>query len=658
MSDHSRRLRASDLENSGDLGVNSTPNLTMGEVIGARFNRRDVLRGSLAVTAISATLGRSLAANEQPARKASAGARFDFKEIEAGVDETHHVAEGYDAQVLLRWGDPLFPGAPEFDAHDQSAEKQRRQFGYNTDYVGFLPINDSSDHGLIVANHEYTNEELMFPGVGVQDAKDAGFAKMTKELVDIEIAAHGGSVVEVRRQPNGPWQVVKETKYTRRITADTEMDITGPAAGHERLRTAGDPSGRRVLGMVNNCAGGVTPWGTWLSAEENFNGYFWGKLPENHAEATNYKRVGIGSPAYGWGKFYERFDLGKEPNEANRFGWIVEIDPFDPEFVPKKRTALGRFKHEGAEGIVASDGRYVVYLGDDERFDYVYKFVTAGKVDPNNRAANFSLLDAGTLHVARYNPDGTGLWMPLVHGHGPLTEANGFRSQADILIEPRRAGDLLGATKMDRPEDIQANPKTNQVYLMLTNNTRRKGGQEDAANPRPENAFGHIIEMLPEGGNHAGENFTWEILLKCGDPSVGTVGATFSSATTKNGWFGMPDNCAVDSQGRLWISTDGNSAKTTGRSDGLWALETEGEARGTSKHFFRVPNGAELCGPFFTPDDTSLFLAVQHPGESEDEKNPGTFEKPATRWPDFKDAVPPRPALMVVTKRGGGKIAS
>jgi uncharacterized protein len=284
MSDHSRRLRASDLENSGDLGVNSTPNLTMGEVIGARFNRRDVLRGSLAVTAISATLGRSLAANEQPARKASAGARFDFKEIEAGVDETHHVAEGYDAQVLLRWGDPLFPGAPEFDAHDQSAEKQRRQFGYNTDYVGFLPINDSSDHGLIVANHEYTNEELMFPGVGVQDAKDAGFAKMTKELVDIEIAAHGGSVAEVRRQPNGPWQVVKESNYTRRITADSEMDITGPAAGHKRLRTTGDPSGRRVFGMVNNCAGGVTPWGTWLSAEENFNSYFLGKLPENHAK--------------------------------------------------------------------------------------------------------------------------------------------------------------------------------------------------------------------------------------------------------------------------------------------------------------------------------------------------------------------------------------
>ncbi|MCB5174064.1 PhoX family protein [Microvirga lenta] len=655
MDEKMTRLRASELEDSGDVGNNPTANLTMGEVIAARFNRRDLLRGSLAVAAISATLGqRALAANEQPAKKGMAPS-FDFKEIEAGVDETHHVAEGYDAQVLLRWGDPIFADAPDFDPMSQSAQKQSRQFGYNTDFVGYIPIDGSSDHGLLVVNHEYTNEELMFPGIGVQDSKDVNFSKMTKDLVDIEMAAHGGAVVEIQRR-NGRWEVVKDSRYNRRITAETPMDITGPAAGHERMKTAADPSGRRVHGMVNNCAGGVTPWGTWLSCEENFNGYFWGKVADDHAEAKNYKRYGLGSPAYAWGKFHDRFDVAKEPNEPNRFGWVVEIDPFDPTFVPKKRTALGRTKHEGAAGITNQDGRYVVYLGDDERFDYVYKFVTAGKVNREDRAANFGLLDEGTLYVAKYNPDGTGEWLSLVHGEGPLTEANGFRSQADVLIETRRAADLQGATKMDRPEDIEANPATNRVYVMLTNNTRRKEEQVDPANPRANNAFGHIVEMMPEGGDHAAKTFAWEVLVKCGDPSVASVGATFSSETTRNGWFGMPDNCAIDSQGRLWISTDGNSAKATGRADGLWALETEGELRGTSKHFFRVPLGAEMCGPCFTPNDETLFLAVQHPAEV-DEGAPSTFENPATRWPDFKDNMPTRPSVLVITKQGGGKIA-
>jgi uncharacterized protein len=649
------RLRASELEDSGDFGNNPSPNLTMGEVIATRFSRRDLLKGSLAVTAITATIGtRALAASETTA-KTSRASTFDFKEIEAGVDETHHVADGYDAQILLRWGDPLFPGAPEFDPQAQTADKQRRQFGYNSDYVGYIPIQGSSDHGLLVVNHEYTNEELMFPGVGVQDAKNVNFSKMAPELVDIEIAAHGGSVVEIRRWLDGRWQVVKDSPYTRRITADTPMEITGPAAGHDRMKTSADPTGRRVLGMINNCAGGLTPWGTWLSCEENFNGYFWGKLPDAHAETANAKRYGLGRPAYAWGRVYDRFDLAREPNEPNRFGWVVEINPFDPSSTPKKRTALGRTKHEGAAGIVNRDGRYVVYLGDDERFDYVYKFVTAGTVDRTDRAANFTLLDAGTLFVARYDPDGSGIWLPLVHGEGPLTEANGFESQADVLIETRRAADLVGATKMDRPEDVEANPKTNRVSVILTNNTRRKDDQVDAANPRARNAFGHIIEMMPADGDHAATGFTWEILVKCGDPSVATVGATFSSGTTGNGWFGMPDNCAIDSRGRLWIATDGNSATATGRADGLWALDTEGEARGTSRHFFRVPTGAELCGPFFTPNDETLFLAVQHPGEAEDGA-PATFETPATRWPDFEAGMPPRPSVLAVTKRGGGRI--
>ncbi|BCJ90723.1 dTDP-glucose 4,6-dehydratase [Terrihabitans soli] len=655
MNEHPQRLRASELEESGEIGINDADNPTMGEIIGARFHRRDFLRGSLAVAAISAVIG-SRALEAAPAAAEGDVTSFDFKELEAGIDTNHHVAEGYETQILLRWGDPIFPDSPEFDPLAQSAEKQRRQFGYNSDFIGFFPIDNSATHGLLVANHEYTNEELMFAGVGRQDTKENPFAKMTKDLVDIEIAAHGGAVVELIR--SGPqWSVVKDSKFNRRITADTEMQLTGPAAGHERMKTSADATGARVLGMINNCAGGVTPWGTWLSAEENIHGYFIGALPEGHRETANYKRLDLGKPAYAWGKFHDRFDVSKEPNEPNRFGWIVEIDPFDPDFVPKKRTALGRFKHEGAAGIINKDGRYVIYQGDDERFDYVYKFVTERTVDTANAKANLDILDTGTLFVAKYNADGSGEWMPIVFGQGSLTETNGFKSQADVLIETRRAADLLGATRMDRPEDIETSAHTNRVYVMLTNNDKRKAEHADAANPRADNKFGHIIEMLPEGDDHAATKFKWEVLVRCGDPSIAEVGATFSSETTKNGWFGMPDNCVIDSKGRLWVATDGNNAKMTGRADGLWALETQGEKRGTSKHFFRVPAGAEMCGPFFTADDENLFLAVQHPGEFDDDKNSATFENPLTRWPDFKDSMPPRPSVIVVTKKGGGAIA-
>jgi secreted PhoX family phosphatase len=649
-------------EQAEDKGSNTTTNDTMGDLIAARFSRRELMRGALAVSAISATLSPFALATASgvQAQTALPKPAFDFKEITAGPGVNHDVAEGYDADVLMRWGDPVLPGAPAFDPMAQTAAAQRMQFGYNNDYVGYLPMpgSDPSSHGLLVVNHEYTNEELMFPGLGRQDVKSVNFAGMTRELVDIEMAAHGGSVLEIRKT-DGKWSVVRDSRYARRITAETPIDISGPAAGHERLRTKADGSGRHVLGMINNCAGGVTPWGTWLTCEENFNNYFLGDATA-HPEADKLKRYGVPAAAYAWGKFHDRFDLSKEPNEPNRFGWVVEIDPFDPNSTPRKRTAMGRFKHEGAAGIFAADKRWVVYQGDDERFDYVYKFVTARPVDTERREANKDLLDDGVLHVAKFAADGTGQWLPLRHGDGPLTAANGFASQADVLIDVRRASDLLGATKMDRPEDVEANPKTGKVYVILTNNTRRMADQVDAANPRADNRFGHIIELTPDGGDHAATAFRWDILVRCGDSSIAAVGATFSSQTTRNGWFGMPDNLAVDSQGRIWIATDGNSILKTGRNDGLWAIETEGALRGTSKHFFRVPAGAEMCGPFFTPDDETLFLAVQHPGEADEDDPaaaPATFENPATRWPDFKAGTPPRPAVLAITRKGGGRIA-
>ena len=660
MDDITRRhvFRTTRLEEADGPGLNPTANPTMGEIIAARFSRRGFLRGSMATVAISATVSpiALLSADRAGAQGASASA-FNFPEVMAGVDENHHVAEGYDADVLLRWGDKVFADAPEFDPTAQSEAAQERQFGYNNDFVGFIPLEGANDHGLLVVNHEYTDEHLMFPGIVTVQDGEMVVADATPERVAIEMAAHGGTVIEIRKV-DGKWQPVLDGAMNRRITAKTPMQLTGPAAGHPRLQTAADASGTRVLGTINNCAGGVTPWGTYIMAEENIHGYFTGTLPEGHPEAANYERMGIPGGTYQWAAFDKRFDLAAEPNEANRFGWVVEVDVTDPQSTPKKRTALGRFKHEGASSAVARDGRVVFYLGDDERFDYVYKFVTAGIYDPEDRAANMDLLDDGTLYVARFDDEGGVTWLPMVHGEGPLTAENGFESQADVLIETRRAADLLEATPMDRPEDIEPDPETGRAYVMLTNNTKRK--EANAANPRIENAFGHIIEIQERGGDLAATQGTWEILVKCGDPAVAEVGATFSTDTTENGWFGMPDNCAIDSDGRLWVSTDGNSPSETGRTDGLWALDTQGGARGTSRLFYRVPVGAEMCGPCPTPDLTTFFVAVQHPGDGgEDWEGFGRvshYEDLSTRWPDFDDAMPVRPAVVAITRQGGGRI--
>lgn len=656
--------KAEAFEAFDDIPTNPNLGNTIGDVINRRYGRRDVLRGALGVSAAAALFGTTALVAPRDAM-AAANDRFAFDELTWGNDEKHHIADGYNADILLRWGDPITADAPEFDVMNQSAAAQSKQFGYNNDYVGFAEIEPG--RGMLCVNHEYTNEEVMFPGLGRQDR--SGFEGMTKDLVDIEMAAHGGTVVEIVKGSDGKWSVVRDGANNRRITAlDTEMTFSGAAAGHDRMKTSADPAGMTVIGTINNCAGGMTPWGTYLMAEENFHGYFWTDVVDaegkpdisGQAESAQMKRYGVPGRWYAWGRYHDRFNIDKEPNEVNRFGWIVEVDPMNPSATPIKHTALGRFRHEGAETAVSSSGKLVIYSGDDNRFDYQYKYVSNGTVTGNETFGS-ELLSDGTLYVARFNDDGTVDWLPLVFGEGPLTAENGFNSQADVLIDTRVAADLLGATPMDRPEDAQ--PRGDgTAYIMLTNNTRRKPGDENAANPRADNHFGHIIEIKEDGGDHASPRGTWSILVKCGDPTIAEVGAQWHPDTSESGWFGSPDNCAIDDDGRLWISTDqGSGWGKTGKSDGLYSLETEGELRGHSKLFFRCPVGGELCGPYFADNSETLFLAVQHPGTDGTKDFKGfernsTFEDPATRWPDFADGMPPRPSVVVVTKQGGGKI--
>ncbi len=654
------------LEAIEEIPSNRSGATPIGEILARRYSRRTLMKLGLAAGAAATQAHPLVALASATGTQQSA---FDLRGTKHGVTADAAISPDHDYQILLKWGDPLFAGVPEFDPRKQTEEKQARQFGYNNDFIAFFPLpadSNASSRGLLCVNHEYTSAGMMFPGLG--HFRDPDFLeRVSREQAEIEMAAHGVSVVAVARGPDGQWQVDRSSPLNRRITANrTYMRVSGPAAGHRRMKTSEDPTGKRVLGTVNNCAGGVTPWGTYLMAEENFNFYFAGEVA-GHREERNYKRFGIG--LYGvynaWSRFHDRFDVNKEPNEANRFGWIVEVNPFDPNSEPVKRTALGRFKHEGASPIVNErDGRLVVYMGDDQRFDYVYRFVSDAAVSPNP-ALNTDLLDKGILYVARFSEESL-VWLPLVYGHGPLTPANDFHGQADVMIETRRAADLLGATPMDRPEDVQPHPRTGTVYVMLTNNTRRPEGGENAPNPRANNTFGHIIELLPPNGDHTADTFGWRMLVKCGP--FGQADSSWNTLTDRDsGWFAAPDNCAIDPQGRLWVTTDqGDKFPQTDTSDGIWAVETSGERRATAQMLYRSPVGAEITGPEFTPDGETLFIAVQHPGVDvrNDYTAPDgtvfggkpTFDHPATRWPDFKPGVPPRPSVVAITRKGGGKI--
>ncbi|WP_199509428.1 PhoX family protein [Nucisporomicrobium flavum] len=659
---------------------NRSGNPYVGDVISDGMTRRGVVRagavGAL-VLGIAATAGAPAAAAAPAAvpevlpetlTKGKAGA-LTFKPIPPNKLDNLVVPNGYDTAVVLRWGDPVLPGAPALDVHHQSAERQSAQFGYNNDFVGVVPLSRDGRRALLVVNHEYTNEELMFPGFTTLEA-------MTVDQLKVAMAAHGLSVVEIERVGGtGQWRPARgrHLPYNRRITAlATPFAFTGPAAGSAWLKTAADPKGTSAIGTLNNCSGGVTPWGTVLSGEENFNQYFVGGDQAPDELKPKLARYGISTTARypsgsrRWERAQERFDLARHPNEAHRFGWVVEVDPLDPQGRPRKHTALGRLKHEGANVIVARSGHVVAYMGDDERFDYLYKFVSAKKFIPGNRRHNLTLLESGTLCVARLAGDspaaeidgsgklpsdgafgGTGTWIKLVSGTRSYVPG---MSAADVLTFTRLAGDAVGATKMDRPEDVQPSPVTGKIYAALTNNSNRGVGSNpgvDEANPRVANKNGQIFEITEDRGDHTAETFTWTLPIVCGDPAdPSTYFAGYDKTAVSP--ISCPDNVAFDSAGNLWISTDGNAL---GSNDGLFATAIEGPERGHLKQFLTVPLGAETCGPFITADDRSVFTAVQHPGEI----TGASLEKPASTWPDGDFA---KPAVVVTWRLDGGPVGS
>jgi secreted PhoX family phosphatase len=563
------------------------------------------------------------------------------------------VPEGYAVQAIAAWGEPvgLPAGSPpfRFDAGNTAAE-QEMQTGMHHDGIHFYPLpgGDGNAGGLLVMNHEYADDGLLHAD---------GMKTWSAEKVKKAQAAHGVSVIQVERQGDA-WRLVRPSPFARRITASTPMAVSGPAAGHALLRTAADPDGRRILGTLNNCASGITPWGTYLTCEENFAYYFKGPdTPSPHEQRWNVRK---GDPVgYRWHEHDERFDATKHPNEPNRFGWVVEIDPFDVGSTPVKRTALGRAAHEGATVVTTKSGRAVVYMGEDARFEYIYKFVSRDPVQPGGAKANAELLDHGTLYVARFNRDGSGHWLPLFHDKGPLTAKRGFADQGEVLVRSRQASDLLGATKMDRPE-WTAVDRDGWVYCTLTNNSSRgAAGQPDTdpANPRANNTMGHIVRWKDDGDFDA-TTFYWQHFVLAGDPANARADAR---GNVRGDAFACPDGVWVDARGVLWIQTDmGGSVMGKGDFAGLGnnAMLAADPKSGEARRFLVGPPGCEVTGATGTPDGRTMFVNIQHPGETPSERSNPEEPRRFSNWPDHRPDGRPRSATVVIRKLDGGVIGS
>jgi len=680
---------------NNDETINPSGNESIRDVIDQFNGRRNFLKGTLAAGVLTGLGGFGTNALAYTPSPSPSGGGITFAGVgpnrpsnPGGFVDAITVPVGYTVKVLAAWGDAIgIAGATtHYNPADPMTEAlQLTTFGQHNDGMHFFPFPvaggraPSSDRGLLCVNHEYVD-----PGLHVNTAA-YGTYPLTAADVAAQIAAHGISVVEVRKV-SGAMQVQRPSPLARRITGNTPCRISGPAAGNALLQTAADPTGTQVLGTLNNCAHGYTPWGTYLTCEENFNGYF-GTTAAQLVGApltAMENRYGVNANGFGYRWFEQdpRFNIRTNPNEPNRFGWVVEIDPWNPNAQPIKRTALGRFKHEGAWSAVGADGSVAVYLGDDERNDYMYKFVCAGKFSKTNRGANRNLLDSGTLYVAKFAADGTGQWLPLVWGQGGLTVANGFADQAQVLIKARQAADRLGATMMDRPEWVAVHPTTREVYLTLTNNNRRGSAPAssnnpdgtttaasarppvDATNPRQDNRYGHILRWNEDGGNVGATTFMWDIFMECGDKATTLTPASRYQGNILGDDLGAPDGLWFDKDGRLWIQTD-----QQGDGTGDWVniggnmMSVADPATRQVRRFMTSPRNCEVTGVDTTPDGKTMFVGIQHPGE---DWAPGGYTSKST-WPDSGVngpttqagvAVKPRSAVVVITKDNGGVIGT
>ncbi|GAB4261866.1 MAG: PhoX family phosphatase [Pararhodobacter sp.] len=600
-------------------------------IVDSALSRRGFLRSVLVFGSGAAVMGTGLLGGR--AALASTTARFPFAPIDAQTDDAVHVPDGYEWRVLVRWGDPLFSDAAGYDvAEGGTVEASDRMFGENTDGMELFSVRG---HQLIAINHEYANRDINLPAAQEGTPANAGDVLKLQNL-------QGVTVMEIAEGAEG-WEVVIDSPFNRRIHHNTEMALVGPAAGHPLLRTAADATGTRVLGTLNNCGSGKTPWGTFLTCEENFNGYFGanGDLPADETLAAGYRRYGIS--ADGWGYDYHkwdaRFDVAANPNEPHRHGWVVEIDPADPTSTPVKHTGLGRFKHENAAIVLAHDGRVVVYMGDDERGEFLYKFVSNGFYTPGG--ATDGLLDDGTLFVAKFHDDGTGEWLPLT------PETTGM-SAAEILIFARTAGSRVGATTMDRPEWVAVNPHAIEGYCALTNNTRRgtrtnAGGDPTPVggpNPREANQYGQIVRWFPHDEDHASTTFDWDLYVMAGNPTVHADAYGGSRNVTPGNMFNAPDGMAFDTTGLLWIQTDGDDSNTgdfagMGNNQMLAGDPETGEIA----RFLTGPTGCEVTGLCWSADRRTMFVGIQHPGG---------------HWPD--GAGLPRSAVIAVRRADGAPV--
>jgi len=620
--------------------TNQSSNRPFESILRAEMGRRAALRGGALGAATFVAAGAATVATGKAAAADGHAIVGDFTAIPTDSTDSITVPAGYTAQPMLPWGDPIVPGGPAYkDDASNTAAEQAEQLGMGHDGMYYFPLGankDSSKSGLLAINHEYT--------VGSQLHTD-GQENWSEEKTLKEQAAHGVSIVEVAMGAGGMWSSV-DSAMARRIHVNTPMTFSGPAAGHRLLKTDADGAGTTPVGTVNNCGNGYTPWGTYLTTEENFNGYFWEET-EGEADgiteeqAAMNARYGVGGKGFGyqWASTDDRFRADLTPQEPNRFGWIVEIDPYDAKSTPVKHTALGRFKHEGAAFATAANGAAVIYMGDDQRFDYVYKFVGA-KDWKSEAAAGRSPLADGTLYAARFDEGGKGTWLPLVQGEGDLTEANGFADQGEVLIKARMAADAMGATPMDRPEWTTVHPTTGEVFVTLTNNSKRE--EPNAANPLAPNAFGHIIKWSEVGGDAAADSFNWDFYLIAGDGSG-------ESTVDPEDQLGSPDGLWIDPNGRMWIQTDGAQPDES-NNQMLLADPSTGEM----KRFCVGPVDCEVTGVTSTPDGTTVFINIQHPGDK------GTVEDPTatSTWPDGPGAGRPRPATVAIRRRDGGVVGA